>query len=61
MKRVSRSAIAAAIVLLPSAVLATAVISETIEEMTLASTLIVRGRVGQVQPQLDDRFRRIYT
>ncbi len=61
MKRLSRWAIAAAIALLPSAVIASSVISETIEELAHNAPMIVRGRVGQVQPQLDERYQRIYT
>ena len=61
MKRGFRVATAAALALLPSAVLATAVIAETIDEMARAAPLVVRGQVVQVQPQWDERGARIYT
>lgn len=61
MKRVSRWAIVSAICLLPSVVMATVVIAETIEEMARASTVVVRGRILQVQPQLEESSGRINT
>lgn len=61
MNRLPLRAIVAAILLVPSVVLATVVIAETIEEMTQASPVIVRGRVLQVQPQLEEASGRIYT
>jgi hypothetical protein len=61
MKLVSRWATVVALLLLPSAVFATVVIGETIEEMARASTIVVRGRVVQVQPQLEESTGRIYT
>ncbi len=60
-KNVTRWATAVALVLVPSAVFATVVISETIEEMARASTLVVRGRIVQVQPQLEEMSGRINT
>ena len=61
MKLVSRWAIVIALLLVPSAVFATVVIGETIEEMARASTVVVRGRIVQVQPQLEERSGRINT
>lgn len=61
MKLLSRWAPIIALVLIPSAVLATVVISETIEEMARASTVVVRGRIVQVQPQLEESSGRINT
>ena len=61
MKHVSRWATLVALLLVPSAVFATVVISETIEEMVQASTVVVRGRIQQVQPQLEEASGRINT
>ena len=61
MKRVSPWAIAAVSALLPSAVIASAVIAESIEEMTRNAPMVVHGRVGQVQVQLDEQHGRIFT
>src|SRR5438067_2214909 len=61
MTRLFRWALAVAIVLVPSAVMATAVIAMSIEEMARAAPLIVRGRVGQVQAQLNESRGRIST
>jgi dipeptidyl aminopeptidase/acylaminoacyl peptidase len=61
MKPVSRWATVVALLLVPSAVRATVVIDETIEDMARASTVVVRGRVLQVQPQLEESSGRIYT
>lgn len=61
MKHVSRWATVVALLLVPSVVLATVVISETIEEMARASHVVVRGRVSQVQPQLQESSGHIYT
>ena len=61
MKRVSLCATVVALVLFPTAVLATAVIAETMEEMTQHSSMVVRGTVRQVQVQLNNDTGRIYT
>ena len=61
MKNVTRGVAAAALLLLPTAVLATVVVGETIEEMARASTAVVRGRVLQVQPQYDESKGMIVT
>ena len=61
MKKITHWAPFAAILLFPTAVLATVVIAETIEEMARASTMVVRGRIVQVQPQLEESSGRIYT
>lgn len=61
MHRLPVRAIVAAILLVPSVVLATVVIAETIEEMVTATPVIVRGRVLQVQPQLEESSGRINT
>lgn len=61
MNRVPTRAIVAAILLVPAVVMATVVIAETIEEMTQATPVIVRGRVLQVQPQLEESSGRINT
>jgi hypothetical protein len=61
MKLVSRWATVVALLLVPTAVFATVVIGETIEDMARASTMVVRGRVLQVQPQLEERSGRINT
>ena len=61
MKPVSRWATLVALLLVPSAVWATVVIDETIEDMARAATVVVRGRVLQVQPQLEESSGRIYT
>lgn len=59
MKRFTLGAIALA--LFPSAVLATAVIGETIEEMAQGAPVVVRCQVRQVQVQRDESTGRIFT
>ncbi len=61
MKQVSRWATVVAVAMIPSAGFATIVISETIEEMARASTAVVRGRIVQVQAQLEESSGRINT
>ncbi len=61
MMQVSRWATLIALLLFPGAVFATVVIAESIEEMARASTMVVRGRIVQVQPQLEESSGRIYT
>ncbi|GEM_PF-2069266 len=61
MKKVTRGVAAAALLLLPTAVFATVVVAESIEEMARASTVVVRGRVLQVQPQFDESKGMIVT
>ena len=61
MKHLSRWATAVALLLVPSAVFATVVIAETIEEMARASTMVVRGRISQVQPQFEESSGRTNT
>lgn len=50
---------AALLVALPS--LGSVVVAQTIEEMTRAAPLVVRGRVGQVQVSWDEGQRKLWT
>ena len=61
MKRLNLWTIATALALLPSAVMATSVVAETIEELSRAAPIVVRGTVRQVQTQFDERFGEINT